>query len=72
MKVIKRGRLPEEEWVGAKGTCNHCHTMIEVENAFEVTTAYSQRDGDYSYVVCPVCKRNIYVVKPRPEQDLIH
>lgn len=68
MKIIAKGKLPEEEWIGVRGMCNHCHTQIEIENAFEVTTEHSQRDGDYSHVTCPLCQTNIAVYKRR-ERD---
>ena len=53
MKIIRRGKKPEEK--KAQGTCHRCNSLVEVE-ASECKRHSDQREGDYYSFDCPVCK----------------
>lgn len=56
MKIIKKGKLPEErEYMS---TCRHCKTFFSfLKN--EATYNYDQRDGDFLSIDCPLCKNKV-------------
>jgi hypothetical protein len=56
MKVIVRGKLPEEKVYRA--TCRHCRTTIEFQRK-EAKYNSDLRDGDFLSIACPTCTRPI-------------
>ena len=56
MKIIKQGTNPESQPI--RGTCNHCHTVIEF-HPMEAKYTSDQRDGDFYSIECPTCNRTI-------------
>ena len=57
MKIIKKGKLPEEKVYRA--TCYACATVFEFK-AKEGEYFSNQRDGSAYIVKCPLCKNNVY------------
>lgn len=57
MKIIKKGKLPEERiW---RSKCYHCHSEIEATQQEIKSRHNDQRDGEYGFAECPVCSRQI-------------
>lgn len=54
MKIIKQGKLPEEQIYHS--VCNYCKTEFEFAEK-EGKVVFEQRDGDYVAIDCPLCKR---------------
>ena len=73
MKIIRKGRLPEN--IIYEGECKHCHAEVEC-NSTEITKhnlgdRYSGEFLEY-YVLCPTqgCGRRI-ILTEKPETSLI-
>lgn len=63
MKVIRKGRLAEDEKYQAE--CNSCGTVIEFKRK-EARFSSGQRDSDALVIGCPTCKKEIWTaVKAR-------
>lgn len=58
MKVIKRGKKPEDK--SYKVTCDYCQTIFIFKRK-EAEWHGDQRDGDYLSIRCPICKNNVTV-----------
>lgn len=54
MRIIKEGKLPEK--VVFQLTCKICSTVFEFQRE-EAKVNHDQREGDYLYVACPLCKK---------------
>lgn len=52
MKVIKKGTIPSNL---REIECKNCHSEIEF-TADELEHVIDQRDGNFYWFVCPVCK----------------
>ena len=53
MKIVNRGTPPQDNiW---SGKCNTCGTLAEAKEP-ELRITRSQRDGDFAWARCPVCK----------------
>ena len=46
------------------GECEHCECKVECTKS-EIQYNADQRDGNYYYVLCPECKRFIYMLDKR-------
>lgn len=57
MKIITRGRVPEERTY--RFECTHCRTVFEAIQR-ECQYISDQRDGDCMRYNCPVCTRACY------------
>ena len=62
MKVVKRGRLPEDRVV--QWACRRCNSVIEAKKS-EGQVRHDQRDGDYVIFSCPVCGEKNYIEAKR-------
>ncbi len=61
MKIIKEGKLPEDnEDNEYDGTCHNCSTIIKFKQ-HEAKINYDQRDGDFLSIRCPLCNKYINV-----------
>jgi hypothetical protein len=54
MKVINRG-IPSSERLW-RGTCCNCKSEVEAKERELKHITYDQRDGSFSWEVCPVCR----------------
>lgn len=57
MKIIKRGKLPEERV--HLFTCYKCRSEIEAKEG-ECMVQCTQREGTSITIICPVCDSLIY------------
>jgi hypothetical protein len=54
MKITKRGiPLAERKWIGK---CAKCGSEAEAMEAELTHITHDQRDGSFSWEICPVCK----------------
>lgn len=62
MKVIKKGKIPEE--VAVRVTCGHCKTIFEYDKK-DVKWDNEDTIGSRQccYVLCPICTKAIGVVR---------
>ena len=51
MRIIKKGKVPKEEW---QTTCKKCGCIFAFDRK---DIHYDQRDGDW--VICPTCNEYI-------------
>ena len=58
MKIIQKGRLPEE--ITTQFRCSNCNALIEAARK-EGEFQNDQRDESYYKFICPECDENIYV-----------
>lgn len=58
MEIIKQGKLPEEST--RVMTCDYCKTKFKF-SLKEAERHSDQRDGDYTTINCPLCKKSLYV-----------
>jgi endogenous inhibitor of DNA gyrase (YacG/DUF329 family) len=56
VKIIKQGKLPNEEVF--QGDCTHCGTVVEFERK-EATCSVGM-GGVFLTVICPLCGRKIH------------
>lgn len=56
MRIIKEGKIPEEQEI--KATCRYCGTQFAFYRK-EATYISDQRDGDYLDIQCPLCKKSV-------------
>jgi hypothetical protein len=69
MKITRQGKIPEE--VSKAGRCSHCNTEFEYVQADvrvkdEFLLSRDPREHPYSYVICPLCHKEIGVSKYYP------
>lgn len=58
MKIIRQGKLPEEQAYRAE--CYRCDTIFEFQRK-EATFQRDQRDGDCLVIECPHCDTVAFV-----------
>jgi len=58
MEIIKKGKLPEDK--SYREECYNCKTIFKFK-ASEGKYFSNQRDGSGFEVICPLCKKSIYV-----------
>lgn len=59
MKIISTPAVADWRY---KVTCNNCESLLEAE-ASDLKKVGGQRDGDYAYCTCPVCKVMIWIAR---------
>jgi len=66
MKILKQGKLPESNPETLfQGTCYYCDTQLEC-NLTELTEF-----GNWKYVPCPLCNKNITLIITKPNINKI-
>lgn len=58
MKITKRG-TPKTDRIW-KGQCRQCESEAEAKESEMTRIVHDQRDGSFSWEVCPVCKAGPY------------